>query len=98
MKIKRVKCKECGSINNVHFCIANDDTDKFATVNHRGRRISDSGNVGSKVPDLHLYDLHFCECHGECNDEMRGSDVELTLENNSTVTGDVKAWEYIKNN
>jgi len=94
--MEKIKCLECGG-NEIHFCISIEDTDEYTTVDHRGRRIDDCGNVGKKISNLKDYELQLCECHGDCNDEISGEDVQLILNDGTKITGELKCWDYIKN-
>ncbi len=91
-----IECLQCKIKNKIHFCIARNDNDDGATVDHKLNIIhSDSGKSG-KLKNITKYDLHLCECHGICNDEISGNDVKLTLNDGTTIIGDINIWNYFK--
>jgi hypothetical protein len=101
-KIKSCECLECGEKNKIWFAISTDDEDLeyvdgelVSYIDHKGLIIKDDGDKGKKLKSIEKYDFAFCECHGDCSDQISDSDVKVTLEDGTDIIGMDDIWDYM---
>jgi len=95
-KIKSIKCKVCGS-SEVYFNVQNDPNLNPVFVDFNAVKRDYNFKPIGKLKNLKDYNLTYCSCFGECDDEIFSSEVEVTLSDGSKIIDAEKIWDYIKN-